>query len=269
MGYGKTYLIAALCRAYRGSGIVVTTKSATVVKRLVDGLTELLKDDGITVGIRQGAKFKPGDVTVCTNAVLDRFAPEAVGCLIYDEVHHAAARLQIKMLTKFHNSVKFGLSGTVGDRFDGRHHLIEGIFGTVCSTVTDQEAEEMGRVVPLKVFVVPVERGPDLSEIQSSITAERRGIWRNAHRNKLVAAAADKVPPEWQTIVFVRTLEHAEILAENYLSEDFELFHSDLPPEEYTRILSGFESDSFNHTGSPESRPKMWLEAPTFPHDTS
>lgn len=96
--------------------------------------------------------------------------------------------------------------------------------------------------MPLKILVVPVDRGPDLSEIQSPITAERRGIWRNPHRNKLIAQAADKVPPEWQTLVFVRTQEHAEILVENYLDESFELFHSDLPPDEYTRILEGFES---------------------------
>jgi len=242
MGYGKTYLIAALCRAYRGSGVVVTTKSATVVRRLVTGLKELLKDDGITVGTRQGAKFKNGDVVVCTNAVLDRFDPDATGCLIYDEVHHAAAPLQTKALTKFHNSVKFGLSGTVVDRFDGRHHLIEGIFGGVCSVISDEQAEELGRVVPLKIFVAPVERGPNISDIKSPISAERRAIWRNPTRNKIIAEVAEKVPPEWQTIVFVRTLEHAKILAEKYLPEGFELFHSDLPADEYTRILEGFES---------------------------
>ena len=242
MGYGKTYLIAALCRAYHRSGVVVATKSAAVVRRLVQGLTDLLKDDGITVGVRQGARHKPGAVTVCTNAVLDRFDPARVGCLIYDEVHHAAARNQVKVLSRFHQSVKFGLSATISERFDGRHHLIEGIFGPVCSKVTDEEAEDLGRVVPLRVLVVPVDRGPDLSDIKSPITAERRGIWRNPTRNRTVAAAVEKVPPDWQTLVFARTVEHAEILVEHYLPEGFEVFHSELPPDEYTRILTGFET---------------------------
>lgn len=253
MGYGKTYLIAALCRAYRRSGVVVATKSAAVVKRLVQGLTDLLKDDGITVGVRQGARHKPGDVTVCTSAVLDRFDPARVGCLIYDEIHHAAARGQIKIPSAFFRSAKFGLSATVGERFDGRHHLIEGIFGQVCSKVTDEEAEELGRVVPLRVFVIPVERGPDLSDIKSPITAERRGIWRNATRNRAVADAAEKVPADWQLLVFARTVEHAEILTKEYLPEGFELFHSELPPDEYSRILAGFETGEILRVASTDA----------------
>lgn len=257
MGYGKTYVIAALCRAYVGERrVVVSTKSAQVVRRLVQGLSEMLEEDGISVGVRQGSKFDDGDVVVCTSAVLDRFPPEEVGCLVYDEVHNAASPEQTKAISRFSGSVRFGLTGTPGKRIDGRHNMVEALFGEKCVSVSDADAEDLGRVVPLRVLAVEVDNGPIVSAFRprmSQVREERAAVVRNRHRNKKVAEAVAAAPDDWQVLVFVRTREHAEILVEGFLPPGTVLFHASLPPAEKRRILSGFEDGSIRRIVSTDA----------------
>lgn len=253
MGWGKTYLIAALCRAYGEGKTVITTKSKAVVHRIYSAMKELLKDDGLKVGIRQGATRTPGDVIVCTNLLLDTFDEDEVDCLIYDECHHSVSPGQAKLVISLSRAVKFGLSATVGKRFDGKEALMEGLFGPKCSTVTDKDAEDLGRVVPMTVYVLTVDKGPDLFKLGSPVAKERHGIWRNACRNQLIRDAAAMIPPDQQLLIFIRTEEHGSLLMEKYLPEGFEFFHGKLGDREYKRILSGFESGELKRVISTDS----------------
>ena len=253
MGYGKTYVIAALCRVYRGGKTVITTKSKAVVHRIYGAMKDLLKDDGLRVGMRQGAVRTPGDVIVCTNVLLGTFDQDEVDCLIYDECHHSVSPSQAKAVIVLSRAVKFGLSATVGKRFDGKEALMEGIFGPKCATITDKEAEDLGRVVPMTVYVLSVSKGPDLHKIGSPISKERQGIWNNKFRNRLIADAAKRVPADSQLLIFVRTEEHGRNLLDNFLPEGFEFFHGGLGDREHKRILSGFESGELKRVISTDS----------------
>lgn len=251
MGYGKTYVIAALCRAYRKK-VVVTTKKAAVVKRLRDGLVDLLKDDGISVGLYKGSTRQSGDVIVCTNVLLDLFDDDDVDLLIYDECHHALGDVQSSLVMRLCRAIKVGLSGTLKKRFDGKDLLLEGLFGPIVHTVTDDEAEELGRVVPLEIHFLPQNEGPDISSVSSPVSKERRAIWANASRNRKARLVADRVPPDQQLLVFVRTLEHAKTM-KGVLGEDYEIYHGGLSASESRRILEGFENGSIKRIVSTDS----------------
>lgn len=242
MGYGKTYLIAAFCRAYRKK-IVVTTKSKNVVRRLVAGLKDLLADDGISVGMYQGSSRIDGDVIVATNVLLDCFSASEVDCLIYDECHHSLSDSQSSLVMRLDRAVKIALSATLNPRFDGKELLLEGLFGPKVHIVTDQDGEALGRVLPIVVHAIPVLSGPDLSEFSSPVTQEKEGIWRNKARNALIAQAAARIPEDQQRVVFVRTLEHAKILKKSFLP-DYEIYHGSLSLSEDRRIVEGFENGS-------------------------
>ena len=240
MGAGKTYVIAALCRAYRRR-VVVTTKAKAVVKRLRDGLSELLADDGISVGIYQGARREDGDVIVCTDALLDRLDPDDVDVLIYDECHHAAGSKKSVNVMRLDKAVKFGLSATVKDRFDGKDALLQALFGPIVYELTDEQAEDLGRVVPLKVFALQCGVGPKTTSWKSPVTKERHAIWKNINRNKLVQEAAELVPDDQQLLVFVATKEHGEILQSGFL-RGYDFYHGNLPRAEQEDLLARFES---------------------------
>jgi superfamily II DNA or RNA helicase len=142
---------------------------------------------------------------------------------------------------RFDKAVKFGLSATITDRFDGKEALLQAIFGPIVYELTDQEAEELGRVVPIKVFALQCESGPKTTAWKSPVAKERYAIWRNVHRNLLVQRAAELVPENQQLLVFVSTKEHGEILQTNFL-KGYRFYHGDLPDKEQKELLVQFES---------------------------
>lgn len=240
MGAGKTYVIAALCRAYRKK-VVITTKAKAVVRRLHDGMTKLLKEDKISVGMYQGATRIDGDVIVCTMALLGKMDPDDVNVLIFDECHHAAGDKASVDVVSFTRAVKFGLSATITGRFDGKDALLKAILGPIVFELTDQEAEGLGRVVPIKGYALNVGVGPDTSNWRSPVTKERHAIWRNKFRNDLVYRAAMAVPEDQQLVIFVATREHGNVLKQEFFP-DVPFYHGDLKDSEQKPLLEAFES---------------------------
>lgn len=241
MGAGKTHVIAALCRAFR-EGVVVVTKKKKVVHNLVNKLKDLLADDDISIGMHQGSSRIPGDVRVGTTALLGSFDPDEVRVLIFDECHHAASDKVSMQVMSFEAALRFGLSATIKGRFDGKDLLLEGLFGPIVYELTDQEAEDLGRVVPIKAYFLEVREGPNTANWKNPTSKERHGIWRNLTRNMAVRDAARGVPDDQQLLIFVKTVEHGEILVENFFGEEFEFYHSKLSTREQDDIVARFES---------------------------
>jgi superfamily II DNA or RNA helicase len=240
MGAGKTWVIAALCRAYRRN-VMVVTRGKAVVRRLHTGLTDILADDGLSVGIYQGATKVRGDITVTTAKLMRHFDPDEIDVLIFDECHHAAGNQTSVEVMGFDKAIKIGLSATIKDRFDGKDALLQALFGPMVYELTDQQAEELGRVVPMKVFALQVPFGPSTSTWKSMVAKERNAIWRNMHRNKAIQDVAETVPPDQQLIVFVATKEHGEILQRGFL-QGYPFYHGDMSDGEQRPLLAAFES---------------------------
>jgi len=239
---GKTHIIAALIRAYwrNANKILIVTDSQSVVRSLVRELNDILKEDGIQVGITQGSLLAPAKVTVSTTKMMYVHEPDDISMICYDECHGAAAAEASSFLQQFGRAVKHGLSGTISGRSDGKEKFLEAMFGPTIAEISDQEAEELGRVAPQHVYAVSVPKGP-LKHYTSDITKERHGIWMNSCRNEIIKKVCEKAPMDKQMLIFVRTIEHLEhLVKEGYLSKDFQTLHGQMREKEREQIEKAF-----------------------------
>jgi superfamily II DNA or RNA helicase len=106
--------------------------------------------------------------------------------------------------------------------------LVEALFGPVILQVTYQEAEAAGLVVEIEARLMNVASSKTFKQ-KSDIALERNGYWRHTDRNKAIAAAARSFADDAQTMILVKTTEHALYLRRQ------------LP--EYTIVHAGISDD--------------------------
>lgn len=233
MSTGKTVIIAALIRCFPETKIVVVTKKKSVIRRLVGGLQDYLPEISHEIGEFHGGRKNERRITVCSEALVDSFDTSLVGLLIHDEVHNGSGTQVSMGIMSYTRACKVGFSGTI-DRHP-KLKFLESQYGPVVDTISDAEAEELGRVSLVKVYVLKTKRGPDVSGMKE-ITLERHGITNNHQRNKLIGAVCQAIPENLQTVVFVRTIQHIEILVEKYLPPGFVVYHGQLKDKERAAI---------------------------------
>jgi superfamily II DNA or RNA helicase len=237
---GKTRIIASICRAYKGKkGIVVTNRQSVAIKLYKD-LIELSPESN--PGVYLSTAKKSGDTMVITSSSLDKFNPESIDYIIYDEAHGAGSEVRSQNLLNFKGAVRYGLSATLGGGFKGIDKYLESIFGPIVFSLTDQQLEAMNRATPLHVHVMDITTGPAFSSGTQSLTMERNGVWFNRQRNKLIKECVDICPPDQQLVIYVRTYTHLEELMYRYLDDSFKVFHGKLPAKEKKKLLDGFNS---------------------------
>lgn len=237
MATGKTYIIAMLCRCFPNTKILVVTKKKAVLRRLYEGLTEILPEIAHDIGIYYGDAKRERRITVVSEALIDSFDQSQVGLIAYDEVHNATGQVIAAKLLEYSRAIKIGFSGTI-ERHK-KYQFVESMFGPVASRITDEDAERLDRVSPLDVYVVDVNKGPDISAYKE-VVLERKGITFNDDRNRLIGEIARMIPADMQTIVFVRTIDHInELVDEGYLPPGFVIYHGQLKDSERQRIEKG------------------------------
>lgn len=241
MSTGKTFMIAAMIRAFQDHKIIITTYRSSVVRRLYDGLNEALGPEGKKIGIVMGGVKSPMQYTVCTDAMLQDFDPEETRVLLYDEVHRGGADGTSRDLLAFKKAVKIGFSGTIEKH--KRKLYIESIFGPVAYRITDQMAEELNRVSNVKCYALSVPQGPDVANRTPTIR-ERHGITNNKFRNEIIASVARAVPEDMQFVLYVRTIEHIDVLMEHFLPPGFAIYHAQLGEREKKTIEKGIYDGS-------------------------
>lgn len=236
-GSGKTRVIAALIRAFKRHRIAVMTSSISVVRGLHQNLTELLEGEGIALGLCHGSHKDPKRITIVSTGTAEYIEPDEIDVLIVDEAHQVTGDKASSSVLLFNKALRFGLSGTISDRFDGKERLLESMFGPIAFTFTDQQAEESGRVCPLHAYFLSVPDGPDV-EWLSIERRTKNGIWCNDIRNKLVKDAIDVAPADQQALIFVSTIEHLNELQK--LMPEFEVCHGQLKKKEREEIEKRF-----------------------------
>jgi superfamily II DNA or RNA helicase len=238
---GKTRIISSLCRAYKNLNGLVVTNRQTVALKLYNDLTELAPE--CNPGIYVSSKKIKGRTTVITSSSLHKFSPSDINFIIYDEAHGAGSDTRSQNLLRFKNSVRYGLSATLSSGFKGISKFLEGVFGPIVFELTDQQLEAMNRATPLHVYVIDVLNGPTFLPQTQNLTMEKKGIWFNRNRNKLIKQCVDLCPKDQQLIIYVRTLAHLQELIDNHLGDsNFEAFHGSIPGKDKKRILEGFNS---------------------------
>lgn len=214
MAFGKTFMAKWIARAYPREKIILTVPSIDIARGMYNDLAPELGDD---VGMVGGGKRKPRRVTIAVTHSLEHCDRDA-SLILVDECHATLTINFIKLFNRFYRAKMFGLSATPEGRGDGCDGFADALFGPQLINVTYQTAVDSGNIVPLKVRLHSVPSGPQLDSKGPSVVLNRRGLWRNSTRNRIIAdavrAVEQEVGPDAQILIMVDVVEHAFILGQ-------------------------------------------------------
>lgn len=222
-GYGKSWMIAAICQLLPKARFHITTHSKDVIEQLYFDLATKLP----SVGICTGAKKKRLDsrVMLFSGKSLHRGGGDT-DILIVDEVHEFGTVDYMQRVQKYRQARIYGFSASHNARNDKADFELEGLFGQIRAKVSYQEGVEFNCVVPIKVFWhdVVMDINP-CAGVENSVARNRWGIWRNDVRNRKIADAAKQFDDDTQVLIVVDTVDHAVHLKK--LLPEFELCYSE------------------------------------------
>ncbi len=240
-GWGKSWIIRLVTKAYPRASIVVTVPVIEIARELYEALASNSSD----VGMVGDGKHNNGQrVTVAVSHSLMN-CNRNCSILLADEAHALCSSSFRNSLVQFPRAKMFGFTATDEGRHDNGDAYLEAIFGPVIAKVPYQEAVDSGNVVPITVFYYEVMSGPDVSRIERLDLKERAGIWANAQRNayaqRAVAFALRHAQEELgtdnpQILIMVDKVEHALRLQQ--LLPDFALVHGDLNDDDRIEALT-------------------------------
>ena len=246
-GWGKSFLISVLCKAFPTLRILVCTGSTQVVGTLYEYLCKQIPGEvGILTGKKDNSHNKR--VVVSTLRSLNKVPSEGPQLLLVDECHECGSNLAGKELMRFAFCRRFGFSASP-IRNDGSGLALENLFGPTILKMDYDEAVDAGMVVPMKYTMLPCTWGPTIchKEDLSEIIMKRYGYWRNKARNRAIADMVYKilaVDPDIQILIVVATMEHAVELNQflrnfkvaYYGSTNMEDLEKKFPKERYPNL---------------------------------
>lgn len=110
------------------------------------------------------------------------------------------------------------------------------MFGSQIATLTYEEVQRTGAIVPMLVFKVSCAHLPGIN-VQTPTALERHGLWRNKDRNILISQMIKWIeqyfPPDQQILISVKSVEHAVHLGQ--FLPDFKLIYSAMDPDKRKR----------------------------------
>jgi superfamily II DNA or RNA helicase len=245
-GWGKSMIVALVCKAYPTLNIVVATRSTQVVSTLYEYLCKTIPGEVGIVGCGQ-SRVAGKRVIVSTLKSLPNIAPDNVQLLVVDECHDVGANDAGKAVMQFCWARRFGFSASP-IRNDGSGLMMESLLGPTILKMEYQEAVEAGMVVPMRYMMLtctgcpPIAKKPDLSEVM----LKRMSYWVNRSRNGAIRqfVYALKEVYDGQILIMVSTLEAAIQLhmmlpwfkVAYYGSTDLEDMAVKFPKEKYPNV---------------------------------
>lgn len=205
-GYGKSFIIAAICALFPNAKIDIVCKAVAVVReRLHPELVQMFGD----VGIIGGGQRRFAARINCYTADSMHKSPRDCDILLGDEIHQLATERLVGELMKWSNSRNFGFSASMDVRADNADFLLEGIFGPLIFRFNYQRSVDAGAVVPIKVMWRKVSLGYNpVYSARDDTDKMRKAIWRNKTRNAMIAADARRYSEDEQVLITCTTLEH-------------------------------------------------------------
>lgn len=201
-GAGKSVVMRMLCRLYPKARIHIVTKSAALANEILGDLVKTFP----SVGMYGGGQRRSGRITVFVAGSLHHGEGKA-DILLLDEVHELVAPTYAARIGAYTNARVFGFTASPVGRHDGRDIEMEAMCGPVLYTLSYQDLQHSGRVVPIDVEWLRVTDGPSTGGMDP-VTRDRVGVWRNSTRNAIIAARARLVSPTEQTLIMVKTIDH-------------------------------------------------------------
>jgi superfamily II DNA or RNA helicase len=241
-GFGKSFMIGVLATVLPRARIHVITKRVAVLReRILPSLQQMLPD---VVMIGGGQRHSMRHRVTCITADSLHRSDFNADIVIADEVHELAADKVSAQLPFYTGARMFGFSATHDMRLDQKDLRLEGLFGPIVFEMGYQEAVAHGLVSDLEVVwrtcsLGKSADGEELNPCQGLVdTAKRRrGIWRNAKRNSMIAEDARRYDQDTQVLITCETVEHALFLRRRL--PEFTIVYSEqgMPPERYEEYL--------------------------------
>lgn len=219
--YGKSHSFIYVPFLYPNANVLVVCTRKDVVQSLVSHLTKYVPN----VGQVGAGKRTAGRVTVCTAQSLKHIVFDDVDVVLADEAHELAASGYASNLGRFNWAHMYGFSGSPWGRRDGTGVRLEAIFGGNIFTMTYQEALDLKLVVPIHVEWLNVQTASNPATGYVDTARMRHGLWRNEHRNAIIAEKARKYGPDEQVLIMCTTFEHAVYLRQHL--PDYTLCHAE------------------------------------------
>ena len=233
-GMGKSFIICQLARIWPTANIIIASPFTSLVSQCYKELLEIFSVN--EVGMVGGGKHSNRRITCCCDRSLMKCDLEHCQLFIYDEVNRAAAPMTAEAISKIYNARRFGFSASPSGRSDGGDLETEAMFGPVIFETTYQEVQATGHIVPIKVLMVNTD-GFTAVNYDNTVVLERRGLWRNEERNKLIVQAVRSVLAKYgensQILIAVKTLDHLVHLAHelNTAGLGFTMVYGSMEPD--------------------------------------
>lgn len=212
VGWGKSFLISVLCRAFPTLKILVCTSSTSVVSTLYEYLIKQIPGE---VGQLGGGKDTTAGkrVIISTLKSVEKVPKDGPDLVLCDECHDVGDNDAGRVLSKFYFARKFGFSATPV-RNDGSKIVMEAIFGPTILKMSYEASVAAGMVTPMKYALIPCRwcipflKGKDNLP---DFVMKRYSYWANSARNKEIASFVRELwhNTDAQVLVMVATLEHA------------------------------------------------------------
>jgi superfamily II DNA or RNA helicase len=209
VGFGKSDLIVPVSMAFPNADVVVIVRTIDAVKKTYDKFREYLP----SVGMYYGNCHQSGHRIMVYSADSIGHWDGDADIVFVDEVHELLAdKYAILMGERLaHGSCRaaIAMTATTDSRSDGNDARLEAWFGRTFFYLGYAEAERLGLVVPIRVYIhpVPTRRNP-VEGVESDVARKRRGIWAHRARNEVIAGVALAYRPEEQVLILVDTIEH-------------------------------------------------------------
>lgn len=249
-GWGKTEVISMICALYPKARIFVVARQAN----LAEQIRQRLQQKFVQVGMIGNGKNELCRITVVVARSLHYVVElcdsnQEPDIILADEVDQLAAPSYVEELAKIKRAKMIGFTASANVRFDGRDKEIEALFGPIVYQLDYQEAQQLGNIVPIRVFMVNYKTTisnliPSQKLHYNPASIERYCIWKNKERNKKIAEIVQKllsIDPNLQILVITKTLEHAVgLLCE---LPDFKICYSTNRTQKINKIMSRLPND--------------------------
>lgn len=232
-GSGKSFMIRQVCRVYPHLKILVTTRSSSVRGSLYDDLSENCNQGVSELGSGKRLRLD-SDIIVSTDKSLHKIPDDWPDLVLYDEVHRSGSLSVATELARFSKARRFGLSASPKGRSNNSDKMVEALFGPDIVEVNYKSAEQAGIVSPIEVRLVNVSSRKTFKQ-KSDIALQKHGYWRHVARNKKIAEVANRFGAQVQTLIMVKTVEHA-LNIHKYLPH-FQIVHRGIGNDRWAQFM--------------------------------
>jgi superfamily II DNA or RNA helicase len=228
-GSGKSFALLALAARLQVPTLVVVPSVGLFTQWISAAMFEFGLGPGEIGTIRGKVKeLRPITIAVAKSIHMlvkadDRKTIDYFGCVMFDEVHGAAAFTAFELVDAFPARYRFGTSAD-HRRKDKKEFLTRDLFGDVAYQVERQSLEASGVILEVEVRVVPTEfsadwygvpsRDPDAPHKKIDFVRLAREMSKDFARNKLaIDIVREEVAAGARCIVLAHERDHVAALA--------------------------------------------------------